>query len=84
MLWIIASGIGGAVAGFLAAALLAANKVSDAEHRAAAVNGAKSELDYLKARLRAIQHNAKAEKGERIYTVQTPTGRFGKFNLPEV
>jgi hypothetical protein len=84
MLWIVLSGMGGVAFGIVGMFLLMANRVSDAEHRAAAVNGAKAELDYLKARLRAIQHNAKSLKGERIYTVQTPNGRFGKFNLPEV
>jgi len=50
---------------------------------AAAIRGAQ---DYalLKARIRAIQSNGKFANGEYIYTVQTPTGRFGKFSLPEV
>jgi multidrug resistance efflux pump len=86
MLWIVLSGMGGVAAGFLAAALLAANRVSEAEHQAAAVTRAVQDLALLKARIRAVQHNAKqAEyKGERTYVVQTPSGRFGKFNLPEV
>jgi hypothetical protein len=75
---------GGAVLGFISADLLAANKLAKANDAAtAAIRGAQ---DYalLKARIRAIQSNGKFANGEYIYTVQTPTGRFGKFSLPEV
>ena len=85
MMWIILTGAASFTVGFVIAGLLSANKVSAAQEIAARTTKASEELDLLKARIRAVQHNAKeVVKGERTYNVQTPNGRFGKFNLPEV
>lgn len=75
---------GGAALGFISAALLASNKLAKANDAATTALRASQDYALLKARIRAIQSNGKFANGEYIYTVQTPTGRFGKFMLPEV
>lgn len=75
----------GACLGAVVMGLLSANRVATAEAHAAAKSRAEDELMLLRARVRAIQENGKpCGKGERIYTVQTPKGRFSKLTLPEV
>lgn len=45
----------------------------------------KKRVAYLESRIRGIQHQAKEiEKGESMYVIQQPNGRFNKFYLPEV
>lgn len=75
----------GVCLGALVMGVLAANRVAAAEERAAAKIRAEDELMLLRARVRAIQGNGRpCGKGERVYTVQTPKGRFSKLTLPEV
>ncbi len=82
--YLIATSVG-ACLGALVMGMLAANRVAAAEAYAAAKSRAEDELMLLRARVRAIQENGKpCGKGERIYTVQTPKGRFSKLTLPEV
>lgn len=76
----------GSLAGFMLASLLVAGKVSDMRGELDRLKGASDKLDYLKARIRAIQAQSvlSKTKGERTYMVQGPNGKFGKFTLPEV
>ena len=75
----------GIITGAAATALLAYQKVKEAQDLAKATGDMSTGFALLRARIRAIQEHGKAMgKGERMYVVQSPNGKFSKLTLPEV
>lgn len=75
----------GTCIGLVFTALVAANKIREQQNLIDAYDGFDTCLTLLRARIRAIQDNGKPiGKGERLYVVQKPNGKFAKFTLPEV
>ena len=75
----------GSCLGALGMTCLYAKRVRVMQEQVNKISNSTSELALLRARIRAIQDKGKPlGKGERMYVVQTPTGRFAKLTLPEV
>lgn len=75
----------GACVGTIIMALVAARKIGEQQNLIDAYDGFDTCLTLLRARIRAIQDNGKpVGKGERLYVVQKPNGKFASFSLPEV
>lgn len=75
----------GTLAGFMACSWIVSGTVHDLRTMADSLNESKGQLDLVRARIRAVQDNGVAYvKGERMYAIQKPNGKFGKMTLPEV
>ena len=84
-MWFLLGIMTGATIGAIVMGVLAARKVRDAQDLADATGDMSNSLAVLRARIRGIQHHGKPMgKGERMYVVQSPNGRFAKLTLPEV
>jgi hypothetical protein len=84
-MWFTLGMMTGVVIGTLVTGLLAARRVREAENLAEAIGDQSTYLALLRARIRAIQEHGKPMgKGERMYVVQSPNGKFSKLTLPEV
>lgn len=87
MEWIIplSAFITGGCVGMFSLALIFIGRAKDYETQIHVLNESDGAYKLLKARIRAIQDNAKPiNKNEMVYSIQKPDGKFGKFQLPRV
>lgn len=77
--------VAGSCVGLVGMSLVFISKSKDYETQIHALNESDGAYKLLKARIRAIQDNAKPiNKNEMVYSIQKPDGKFGKFQLPRV